>query len=185
MKLTVKQIKKLIKEEIYNMLRESYSFVGTPEDVARQLMKKHQAAIRAEVLNHTLIELENIKYHGIEDQVQYIMGLYPVMFKDAAASAANMDEDPSYEIGKALAESEEGEEIIENCETLIAIKVLHFQGKLEEFLSVLDSREKENFMSLLDSKDGERLSQAVLLFDSFYEKQIQNILSSVGYKRNK
>ena len=191
MKLTIETLKKLIKEEISNMLRESYSFVGTPEDVASELMNKHESGIEQGFLRLVLIDLNGARGYGMDSYFNDLSREEPTFwlnFSYAAAGAANLDEDPSYEIAVALLRSEEGQDIIKKAEVLIAIKGLEYEGRLEELLKGMEPYEMKNFMELLYSgvRAPDQINQVLFLFSSLYDdQQIQGILDGLGYKRNK
>lgn len=188
MKLTIETIKGLIKEELSNLLREEEK---SPEQVAAELMDKHESEIEQGVLRHVLIDLNGARGYGMDSYFDDLSREEPTFwlnFTYAAAKAANLDEDPSYEVAVALLRSQEGQDIINKAEILIAIKGLEYEGRLEELLKGMEPNEMKNFMELLYSgvRAPDQINQALELFMSLYDdQQIQGILDGLGYKRNK
>ena len=187
MKLTTEQIRKLIKEELSNLLREEEK---SPEQVAAELMDEHETEIEQRVLRHVLVDLNGARGYGMDSYFRDLKGEKPTFwqpFSFAAAGAANLDRDPSHEVAEALVRSEEGQAIIKNAEILIAIKGLEYKGQLEELLKGMKPDEMSNFMELLYSgvRSPDVINQVLLLFSSLYDdQQIQGILDELGYERN-
>ena len=182
MKLTTKQIKQLIKEELSNMI---YEQATQAKQVADDLLTKHEEEIGNKVLNYIHSEAAYDIEAALRTQLNHMEPSFWLYFKYGTSDARVMDmpiDGPGAEfsdkVAMEMARSELAEGILEYCEGYLALKLLEKDGRIEE----------PKLLVLLKDRNPESMKQALEIFLSINQnapQTIQDILSSHGYKRKK
>ena len=182
MKLTTKQIKQLIKEELSNMIYEQATLA---KQVADDLLTNHEKEIKNAIMKYMHAEAGWDIDASFRTQLNHMKPSFWLYFKYGTGDAGIMDmpiDGPdaafSNKVAKEMARSELAEEILEFCEGYLALKLLEKDGRIEE----------PELLTLLKDSSSESMTQAVEFFLGIYQnapQTIQNILSSRGYKRKK
>ena len=182
MKLTVKRIKQLIKEELSNMI---YEQATQAKQVADDLLTNHEEEIRNRIMNYIHAEAGWDIDAAFRTQLNHMEPSFWLFFKYGTEDAGIMDmpiDGPGAEfsdkVAMEMARSELAEEILEFCEGYLALKLLEKDGRIEE----------PKLLALLKDSSSESMTQAVEFFLAINQnapQTIQNILSSRGYKRKK